>query len=274
MRFSKMHGLGNDFIIIENNDLTNEELSDIAKKVCNRNFSVGADGLLVVKKSSIADIKMDIINADGSYANMCGNGIRCFCKYVYEMGIINNSIINVETGAGVLSASLNIINNIVEDIRIDMGEYSFDKDKIGFLLDDNIKDYSLVVDNKEYRASTILIGVPHTVIYVNNIIEEEVVRVGQKIEKLPIYKWGTNVNFVKYIDDKNIEVRTWERGAGITYACGTGVTSSVMIGVLSGKNSNIVDAKVYAGIIRIEYKDSVIFMSGPAKFICTGEFDF
>ncbi|MEG2338032.1 MAG: diaminopimelate epimerase [Clostridium sp.] len=274
MKFSKMHGLGNDFIIIENNDLHGDELSKFALTVCNRNFSVGADGLLVVRKSTSADIKMDIINADGSYAAMCGNGIRCFCKYVYDKGIVKKPIISVETGAGILTAYIDIVDNSAGAIKINMGNYSLNKEEVGFLLEDDIEDYTVIIDNKEYRLTTMLLGVPHTIIYVDNIQENEVIRVGSQIEKLPIYKDGTNVNFVRIIDRDNIEVRTFERGAGITYACGTGVSASAVCGILKNKNSNIVNAKVYAGIIRIEYIEGNIYMSGPAQFICDGEFYF
>lgn len=271
MKFSKMHGLGNDFIVIEEKDLNGYDIYAVAKKVCNRNFSVGADGLLAVLKSEVADIKMEIINSDGSYASMCGNGIRCFAKYVYEKGIVKSDIINIETGAGVLVAHLKVENEIVKGIRINMGKFSYDKKDIPFVSDEDNKNYSLKVNNKEYSATTMLLGVPHTVVYVDNIDKDEIIENGSIIEKLDIFKENTNVNFVKFIDKDNIEVRTWERGAGITYACGTGTCASVMSGITRGINNNKVKAKLFSGELIIEYVNGDVFMEGPAEFICDGE---
>lgn len=271
MKFSKMHGLGNDFIVVEEENLVGNDTSSLAKKVCERNFSVGADGLLIVYKSSIADIKMEIINSDGSHADMCGNGIRCFAKYVYEKGIVKKEEIEIETGAGVLIAHLKIDKDKVTGINIDMGSFSFDKKDIPFVGDEDNKNYSLVVNNKEYSATTMLLGVPHTVVYVDEINPSEVIENGAIIEKLEKYENNTNVNFVKYIDKDNIEVRTWERGAGITYACGTGTCASAISGITRGINNNKVTAKLYSGEMIVEYKDGRVFMEGPAEFICDGE---
>ncbi len=271
MRFSKMHGLGNDFIVVEEKDIQGVDIYSLAKKVCNRNFSVGADGLLVVYKSSIADIKMEIINSDGSYASMCGNGIRCFAKYVYEKNIVKKEEISIETGAGILIAYLNIKDNKVCGIKIDMGEFSYNKEDIPFIGDEDNKEYKLVVNNKEYSATTMFLGVPHTVVYVDEINPSEVIEYGAIIEKLDLFKENTNVNFVKYIDEENIEVRTWERGAGITFACGTGTCASVVSGITRGINKNKVNAKLYSGNMIIEYKEGKVFMEGPAEFICSGE---
>lgn len=271
MKFSKMHGLGNDFIVVEEKNLVNEDIYSLAKKVCNRNFSVGADGLLVVYPSSIADIKMEIINSDGSYAGMCGNGIRCFAKYVYEMGIVKKEVISIETGAGILVAHLKVEREIVTGIKIDMGKFSYNKEDIPFISEEDSKEYKIDVNGKQYSATTMLLGVPHTVIYVDEINVDEIIQNGPIIEKLDIFEKNTNVNFVKYVDRDNIEVRTWERGAGITFACGTGTCASVVSGITRGINNNKVIAKLYSGNMIIEYINGNVFMEGPAEFICTGE---
>lgn len=271
MKFSKMHGLGNDFIVVEEKDLNGEDIYSLAKKICSRNFSVGADGLLIVYKSSIADVKMVIINSDGSYADMCGNGIRCFAKYVYEKGIVKNENISIETGAGVLTAFLKVENKVVTGIKIDMGEFSYNKEDIPFIGEEDNKFYKLEVNGKEYSASTMLLGVPHTVVYVDKIDADEVIESGSIIEKLDKFKNNTNVNFVSVINRDNIEVRTWERGAGITYACGTGTCASVISGITRGINNNKVTAKLYAGEMIIEYTNGKVYMEGPAEFICSGE---
>ncbi|KMT21443.1 diaminopimelate epimerase [Clostridium cylindrosporum] len=271
MKFSKMHGLGNDFIVVEESNLNGEDIYSLAKKVCNRNFSLGADGLLVVYKSSLADTKMEIINSDGSYASMCGNGIRCFAKYVYEKGIVNKEVITIETGAGILTAYLNVEDNIVKGIKIDMGVFSYAKEDIPFRGDEDNKNYVLSVNDKDYSSTTMLLGVPHTVVYVDNIDADEVIKSGAVIETLEKFENNTNVNFVKYIDRDNIEVRTWERGAGITFACGTGTCASVVSGITRGINNNKVTAKLFAGNMIIEYTDGKVYMEGPAEFICDGE---
>lgn len=271
MKFSKMHGLGNDFIVVEEKDLNGMDIYSLAKKICNRNFSVGADGLLVVYKSSIADIKMVIINSDGSYASMCGNGIRCFAKYVYENGIVKKNEISIETGAGVLTAFLNVKEDIVIGIKIDMGEFSYNKKDIPFNGTEDNKSYKLEVNGKEYSAATMLLGVPHTVVYVDNIDPSEVIENGSIIEVLDKFPNNTNVNFVKVISPNVIEVRTWERGAGITFACGTGTCASVVSGITRGINNNKVTAKLYSGEMIIEYVNGKVFMEGPAEFVCTGE---
>lgn len=271
MKFSKMHGLGNDFIIIEEKNIEGKDIYSLSKEICNRNFSVGADGLLIVCKSNIADIKMEIINSDGSYADMCGNGIRCFAKYVYEKGIVKKENIKIETGAGILTAYLKVDKEVVKGIKIDMGEFSYDKEDIPFLGDEDNKNYELNINDKVYSATTMLLGVPHTVVYVENIDENEIIQNGPIIEKLNKFKNNTNVNFVKYIDRDNIEVRTWERGAGITFACGTGTCASVASGITRGINSNRVTAKLFSGDLIIENINGTIFMEGPAEFICEGE---
>ncbi|SEF68178.1 diaminopimelate epimerase [Caloramator fervidus] len=271
MYFAKMHGLGNDFIIIENLEENFLDYSKIATKVCNRHFGIGADGLLVVEKSDKADIKMLIFNSDGSQAEMCGNGIRCFAKYVYEKKIVSKNIIDVETLAGVLKAELRVINSKVDTVRINMGKPVIDK--ISSIYNSNLNNlnYDIKIDNKVFKASTILMGVPHTVIYVNEIDENEILFYGPKIEKLDIFPNRTNVNFVKIVDEKRIQVRTWERGAGLTLACGTGSCAAVVACYLNGLTYNLVNVELAFGKLKVEYIDDV-YMEGPAEFICEGNF--
>lgn len=271
MKFAKMHGLGNDFIVFENFNDNKMDFKDLAKKVCDRHFGVGADGILLVEESDKADIRMEIINSDGSIAEMCGNGIRCFCKYVYDRGIVKKEVMEVETLAGVLRAYLRIEGSEVKEIKINMGRPIFEKSMIPFTGEmDNIY-YTIEIDGKEYRASTILMGVPHTVIYVNTIDLDEVVRVGRKIEKLNIYPLKTNVNFVEVVNKDKIRIRTWERGAGLTLACGTGTCASVVTSSINNMTGRIVTAELTGGNMFIEYDGENVYMEGPAKFICEGE---
>lgn len=271
MDFVKMHGLGNDFIIIDNrnNNITNT--NELAVKICDRHFGIGADGILLVEKSSSGDIRMNIINSDGSIAEMCGNGIRCFSKYVYEKGIINKQTINIETLAGVMKAELKIENSKVIDVRVNMGSPIFDKKDIPFNGDENNLNYNIKVNSKRYTASTLLLGVPHTVVYVDKIDKNEVIEIGSIIENLNIFPNKTNVNFVNIISKEKIEVRTWERGAGYTLACGTGTCASAVASILLGKTNNMVEAALFGGKLYIEYVDGKVFMTGPAEFVFEGK---
>lgn len=256
-----MHGLGNDFIVFDNLNNENKDWSNIAVKVCDRHTGIGADGILLVEKSDVADIKMVIINSDGSLAEMCGNGLRCFSKYVYEEGIIKKDVINVETGAGVLEVKLKKENTKVKGIIVNMGKPILDEEK---------KKYKLKALDKEFEATTMIMGVPHTIIYVDNIRKEDVLKYGPIIEKMDLFKHGTNVNFVKVIDKDTIEVRTWERGAGHTLACGTGTCASVVATYINGLTDAKVTAKLLLGELNI-FVDEYVFMEGPAEFICRGE---
>lgn len=270
MNFVKMHGLGNDFIVFENLNDSPIDYKRLAVKVCDRHFGVGADGILIVRKSNVADIRMEIINSDGSLAEMCGNGIRCFCKYVYEKGIVNRDVMQVETMAGVLTANLRIEEAKVLGVRVNMGEPVFDKEKIPFASDKNNLLYSLEVDGEIYRASTILMGVPHTVIYREKLDIKEVENIGRKIERLDIFPARTNVNFIEIVDKNTIKIRTWERGAGLTQACGTGTCASVVAGAVNNITRNIVTAELSGGRMFIEYDGRNVFMEGPAEFVCEG----
>lgn len=270
MEFTKMHGTGNDFIFIF--DLENEYIgqeSSLAKKLCHRRFGIGADGVVLVRKSNLADIKMEIINSDGSRANMCGNAIRCFGKYVYEKGLVCKNILSVETGDGVKELELKIDkNNKVESVKVYMGEISFDGSLIPLKDKKQLIDEKITVNGKDYKASSILVGVPHTIIFVDD--ENYDVTEGRYIEKYDLFKEGTNVNFVKVIDDENILVRTWERGAGATYSCGTGCSASVVICNKLNLTKDKVKVKVPGGELNIEIVGSSIYMIGDAKFICSG----
>lgn len=271
MNFTKMHGLGNDFIVLESLNAEIKNIEDIARKVCHRHFGIGADGILLVQSSKAADIKMTIINSDGSYAEMCGNGLRCFCKYVYDEGIVKKETMTVETGAGILTARLNIKNDIVETVRVDMGSPILDKKIIPFSGEvDNLK-YNINVKGTTYDASTILMGVPHTGIFVEDIDDDTVIEHGKAIERMPLFPSGTNVNFVKVIDEETILVRTWERGAGYTLACGTGACASAVICMLRGVTKNSIKVSLIAGILNVSMENHKVFMEGPAEYICEGK---
>lgn len=272
MNFYKMQGAGNDFVFIEdfNNEIKEECL--LAKKLCDRHFGIGADGLVIVRRSEIANAKMVIINADGSRANMCGNAIRCFGKYVYEHKIASGSKFSVETGDGVKEIEIILENDNVKYVRVYMGKPSYDGRDIPLSNMESLIECDISVDNKTYKMTTVLVGVPHTII-LNDNEEYDVVKDGSKIEKLDIFKEGSNVNFVKVIDDTHIKVDTWERGAGATLACGTGCSASVVV----AKKLGLVDkdkeifVKAPGGELVIEVLGEDVYMKGPAEVVFKGE---
>lgn len=272
MNFYKMQGAGNDFVFIEdfNNEIIEECL--LAKKLCDRHFGIGADGLVIVQKSEIANAKMVIINADGSRANMCGNAIRCFGKYVYEHKIAKGTKFSVETGDGIKEIEIILENDKVKYVRVYMGKPSYDGKDIPLAKMESLIEKDISVDNKTYNMTTLLMGVPHTVIFEKNE-EYNVVAEGSKIEKLDIFKEGSNINFVKVLDDTHIRVNTWERGAGATLACGTGCSASVVV----SKKLGLVDkdkeifVKAPGGELIIEVLGDDVYMKGPAEVSFEGK---
>ena len=272
MNFWKLHGVGNDFIAIDGrfDNKDSNDSSDLAKKVCHRRFGVGADGLLVVKTSDISDVEMVYYNSDGSRANMCGNGLRCFCKFVYDNNIVKGTEFSVYTLDGIKKISLNIESEKNYTIRVNMGKPNFNPKNIPVNTNKEvfIKE-KLLIDNKEVEVSSILMGVPHTIVFVDELIKEDIYKYGKLIEENEIFPNKTNVNFVKVDDKDNIHVYTWERGCGYTLGCGTGMTASVILANYLGKTNEIVNVKSEGGSVRIELLDDV-YMIGNAVKICEG----
>ncbi|WP_072723976.1 diaminopimelate epimerase [Tepidibacter thalassicus] len=271
MEFWKMHGAGNDFIVVDGEKYCIQDYSDFAKKVCHRHFGIGADGLLIVKKSDKVDCKMIYYNSDGSRAKMCGNGLRCFCKFVYDKKIVNKDIFKVETLDGIKDVKLNLNGDKIESIKINMGKAKFDSNCVPVKTDKNmfINEDIFVVD-KNIKISSLLVGVPHTVVFVDKIDKEELLKYGSEIEKNSIFPEKTNVNFVEVLDKENILVSTWERGCGYTLACGTGICASVAMAYYLNKTSNKVKAISEGGELLIEIIDDYIYMQGSAVKICQG----
>ena len=272
MNFYKMQGAGNDFVFIED---FNYEIKDeclLAKKLCERHFGIGADGLVIVRKSEIANAKMIIINADGSRANMCGNAIRCFGKYVYEHQIASGNKFSVETGDGIKEIEIILENDKVKYVRVYMGKPSYDGCDIPLKNIESLIERDITVDNKTYKMTTVLMGVPHTIIFEDDR-EYNVVEEGSKIEKLEIFKEGSNVNFVKIIDATHIRVNTWERGAGATLACGTGCCASVVVAKKLGFVDKEKEIFVTApgGELIIEVSGQNVYMKGPAEVSFEGK---
>ncbi|ADL69044.1 diaminopimelate epimerase [Thermoanaerobacterium thermosaccharolyticum] len=273
MKFTKMNGLGNDFIVFENLDNEEYDYDILARKLCDRHFGIGADGLLIVEPSGIADIKMRIINSDGSEAEMCGNGARCFAKYVYENGIVKKDKMSVETLSGIIMPELIFKDDVVEKVKVHMGSPIFRTDMIPVKTDKkSFIEETIKIDGRTYIVTSLLVGVPHTIIFVNSIDKNMILNIGPLIEKLQIFPRGTNVDFVKVEDDSNITVRTWERGAGLTFACGTGACASAVASALTEKTKRNVYVHFKKGDLYIEWLlDNNIYLTGIAEEVFTGE---
>lgn len=271
MEFYKYTGLGNDFIIMDsiNNDI--EMDGELAKKLCDRHFGIGADGLVLASPSKTCDIRMEIYNSDGSVAEMCGNASRCFAKFVYEKKLVTKEKFTIETLAGVIEPSLLIEDGQVKYVTVDMGEPRFHSREIPFSLDlDRVVDYPIHIDGKEYRITSMFMGVPHTVIFTDQISDEYVKEIGRKIEISDYFPRKTNVNFVSVLSRKEIIIRTWERGAGYTLACGTGSCASVVAGILTDRLDENVLVHLRGGDLNIEWKGDNVLMTGEALEVFKG----
>lgn len=275
MKFVKMHGLGNDFVFIEDKNGADKDFSPLAIAMCDRHTGIGADGLIVIVPSTVADVRMRIINADGSEAEMCGNGIRCFAKYVYDTGIIKQTEFAVETLAGIMKPKITVgEDGKASLVTINMGKPFTDRAQIPMLGPDGpVLNEPLEIDGKTYQITSLLMGVPHTMTYVADVDAVNLPELGPKFEKHPSFPKHTNMNFVQVINDHTIKVHTWERGAGATLACGTGSCASAVASFLNGFTGRSVDVQLYLGTLHIEYdeKDGNVYMTGPAAVSFTGE---
>lgn len=276
--FTKMTGLGNDYIYVNciNNNLKN--IPDLARKVSNRHFGVGADGLILIEKSENAnsDFKMRIFNSDGSEAEMCGNGIRCFAKYIHDNNLSNSDKLSIETLAGIKKVKL------IEDdagscneVIVDMGEPIFQDKNIPYNVYEAFnKDLDLDVGKEKMRFTVVSMGNPHAITFVEDIDNIDIEKYGPIIENNPIFPNRTNVEFVQIIDKNNIKVKVWERGVGETLACGTGACAAMVASGINGYTDENVTVNLPGGKLEIEWgKDNHIYMQGPASTVCTGKID-
>lgn len=273
MKFTKMHGLGNDFIFFENPDNKEMDYSALAIKMCHRQLGIGADGIIAVLPSKTADLRMRIINADGSEANMCGNAIRCFAKYAYERGLAKTTTFRIETFAGIIIPEVIITDGKVTAVRVNMGKPCTERPMIPMLGDEKEAiRVPVQVGDKEFQLTSLLMGVPHTMIFVDDLAGIELEKVGRSIEKHELYPQGTNVNFVEVVSSNHIKLRTWERGAGATLACGTGSCASAVASVLNNHTGRKVAVELQYGRLDIEWaEDGTVFMTGPAEESFSGE---
>jgi len=272
MHFWKMHGLGNDYIVIDNRDqkINDMKAAELAKKLCERRFSVGADGLLFVCNSTVADVKMRIFNADGSEAEMCGNGIRCFSKYCYENGIIKKDEFSVETVSGVKNVWLTVKRKEVAAVKVDMGAPNWERSSLPMKGKGICIDADLDVDGEQFKVTCLSMGNPHCVIFVKCINCFPVEEIGSKIENLKVFPKRTNVVFAEVLNEGELNVRVWERGCGETLACGTGTCAAVAAANKLGKISDKVTVHVLGGDLQVEV-GKTIYLNGAAEKVFEGE---
>jgi diaminopimelate epimerase len=271
MKFWKMHGLGNDYIVIDNRDekISDTEAAGLAVKLCRRRFSVGADGILFMSNSSVADVKMRIFNADGSEAEMCGNGIRCFAKYCYETSIARKSELIVETLAGNKRTWLTVENGSVISVMVDMGVPVLERSKIPMLGEGTCINEDLQVNGESFKVTCLSVGNPHCVIFVDAVDDFPVQRVGSKIENHSVFPKRTNVEFAQVLSENEVKVRVWERGCGETLACGTGACATVVAGNMLKKLGGKVHVHLLGGDLEVEYAERLL-LNGPAEKVFEG----
>lgn len=271
VRFWKMHGLGNDYIVIDNrgNVIKEEEASALAKRLCQRRFSVGGDGMLLLSNSERADVGMRIFNADGSEAEMCGNGIRCLAKYCYDNRIVVKREFTVETMAGLKNVQLTVEGGEAKSVRINMGRPVFERRQIPMRGEGKCVDAPLRVNDREFRVTCLSVGNPHCVIFVDDVGNFPVQDLGPRIEHHELFPNRVNVEFVQVLNSREIRVRVWERGVGETLACGTGACASVVACSILSKCGGEVVVHLLGGDLTVEYAEDVM-MAGPAEKVFEG----
>lgn len=275
--FTKMHGLGNDFVLVDVRTGPNRDWPDLAVKMCDRHFGIGADGLIMILASQVASLRMRIINSDGSEAQMCGNGIRCLAKYAYDRGLVQDRSLAIETMAGVKKVDLEVAKDQVTGVRVDMGPPSFDPASLPVRVDaPAVKDFPLVVAGREYAVSCISMGNPHTIIFTDSdtLNQIDLSQIGPLIEHHEMFPERTNVEFCSALDDGTLRVRVWERGAGITLACGTGACASAVSAMTHGLVEPSVKVVLPGGNLLVEWSgwEEPVYMSGSASYICDGTY--
>ena len=281
VKFVKMEATGNDFILLNGNInkkfVESVALNEKIKGICNRNFGVGSDGLMFTSPSEIADIKMNYYNSDGSIAELCGNGIRCFAKFVFEEESIGKKELEIETLAGTKRVILNFSNNKITDISVNIGEPVFKTKMIPVNTDkqnEGLFQDSIDINGMRVEIFSLRIGVPHSVVFIDDINGIDLESSGEIIENHALFPERTNVNFVKIIDKNNINIYTWERGAGRTLSCGTGACASVLVGKMKNLLADIVNVKAEGGNLKVEIRgNNEIFLTGNAKTVFRGVFN-
>ncbi len=276
MKFTKMHGLGNDYVYVNCFEEKIDNPPAVARFVSDRHFGIGSDGLIMINPSKTADFEMEMYNADGSRGEMCGNGIRCVAKYVYDYGLTDKTQISVETLGGIKYLDLTVEDGKVSLVKVDMGKPELEADLIPIISErKQVIDEPIEVDGKEYHMTGVSMGNPHAVIYVDDVKGLDLEKIGPKFESHERFPKRINTEFVHCIDRQTVEMRVWERGSGETLACGTGACAVAVSSILNNLTDTQVTVKLLGGDLQIEWdreKDRV-FMTGPATVVFDGVID-
>ncbi len=276
MKFTKMHGIGNDYVYM---DCTKERLEnpeELAQLVSDRHKGIGADGLILIQSCDEADFEMAMYNADGSYGKMCGNGIRCVAKFVYDNGLTKKTDLDILSGGAVKHLKLTVKDGKVEKVRVNMGEPVLEPARIPVVgKGEMLVGEPVVVDNQVWEMTCVSMGNPHAVVFVDEVENLKLEEIGPKFENHERFPDRINTEFVRRIDRKHLKMRVWERGSGETMACGTGACAVAVAAVLNGLAEREVTVHLLGGSLEIcwDEKDNCVYMTGPAATVFTGEFD-
>lgn len=276
MKFTKMQGLGNDYVYVNCFEEKIENPPAVARYVSDRHFGIGSDGLIMINPSEVADFEMEMYNADGSRGEMCGNGIRCVAKYVYDYGLTDKTQISVETLGGIKYLDLTVEDGKVVLVKVDMGKPELKSDLIPIISEnEKVIDEPIEVDGQVYHMTGVSMGNPHTVIYVDDVKNLDLEKIGPKFENHERFPKRINTEFVHCIDRNTVEMRVWERGSGETLACGTGASAVAVASILNNLTDTRVTVKLLGGDLQIEWdqKKNHVFMTGPAKVVFDGVID-
>ncbi len=274
MRFTKMQGLGNDYVYVNCFQETIENPSEAAIKVSDRHFGIGSDGLILIKPSEVADFRMDMYNADGSQAEMCGNGIRCVAKYVYDYGLTDQTEISVETLAGIKYLKLQIENGKVSQITVNMGQPELNPVKIPVQAEgERVVDEPIVVNGVTYKMTCVSMGNPHCIVFIDDTANFPLEEIGPRFENHKRFPKRVNTEFIQILNRNEVNMRVWERGSGETLACGTGACASAVACVLNGLTEDEITLHLLGGDLSVRWdrKENVVYMTGPAKVVFDGE---
>ena len=276
MKFTKLHGCGNGYIYVNLFEETLDNPAEMAIKVSDHHFGIGSDGLITIGPSEVADFTMHIYNADGSEAEMCGNGVRCVGKYVYDHGLTDQTVVKIETGAGIMVLALNVENGKVATVRVDMGEPIFESEKIPVVAEGTpVLMEPIVVGDKEWKMTCVSMGNPHAVVFVDDVKDFPIETYGPLFENHERFPKRTNTEFVKVVSPTEAYMRVWERGSAETWACGTGTCATVVACILNGFTERKVLVHLLGGDLVIEWDEETnhVFMTGPATEVFCGEYN-
>ena len=277
MKFTKMQGCGNDYVYVDctkNQEIEIDNIPHVARQVSDRHYGIGSDGLILIKPSQKADFFMDMYNNDGSLGKMCGNGIRCVGKYVYDYCLTDKKQVKIETLSGIKTLDLTIDNGKVSQVTVDMGNPIFAPEKIPVISDKEILvNEPIIIGGKEYKITCLSMGNPHAVVFVENTDDIPIETIGPLFENHEMFPDRVNTEFIQVINRNHIKMRVWERGSGETLACGTGACASVVACVLNGLTEDEVKVSLLGGDLHIRYdKDNnLVYMTGPAVTVFEGE---